>query len=90
MSNMTHVAGNLAKRTPHGSALGGEVNIYLYIYIYTCIYVHLDSANPAAVPSNDHISHQKEKGKPSTQEYLWRGCVCFQEGKHYNISVNPQ
>ena len=63
---------------------------YISIYIYTCIYVHLDSANPAAVPSNDHISHQKEKGKPSTQEYLWRGCVCFQEGKHYNISVNPQ
>ena len=46
MLNMEYVAGNLAKKTPHGSALGGGEHIYIYVYIcvitliyiaYTCI-----------------------------------------------------
>ena len=33
MLNMKYVAGNLAKKTPHGSLLGGGEHIYIYMYL---------------------------------------------------------
>ena len=44
MLNMKYVAGNLAKKTPHGSALGG-VSIYIYIYcMYIYVRIHINDA----------------------------------------------
>ena len=48
MSNVKYVAGNLAKKTPHGLALegGGGENIYMYNYVYIYILASRGLYNP--------------------------------------------
>ena len=71
-----------------GPGWGGEhISIYIYIHVYMYTWIqqiqqlcHRTITSPT----------KRKKESHRLKSTFGRGCVCFQEGKHYNISVNPQ